>query len=400
MTKDRGLYQRSGGIWWMNVRGNRESTNTTNIKLARDIIAKKRAEFAENKHLDIKRISPITLKQYIPEFITNHSKAEMNRTWKEDERILYNFFKIGTKEKGIVFEENIKLADIHIDLIKQYQTARLSKHFIIDNKSRKHLFRNPVTNDTINRDLNVLSSLLSYAEENRLIDRNILYKRKKLPKNPNRERFLSDTELDWVAKNAPRVSMDLYDVIVAYVNTGFRKQEVTSLKWPRIDFDHNSILLTATNTKSKRSRYQPMNQMLKEVLLRRKLGRDKRTNNDFVFPATKISQKGFDFRKQFEKLRELAKEPGGIADFTTHDFRRTYATIALKLTNGNLSAVQKLLGHDSPETTKKYAHTAATDLVNIVDQIGFHNVTKMTQISKQSEKEQFDSIISGVDMDS
>jgi len=60
--KDRGLFKRgSSDHWWIrfadrNGRLIRESTGTTSKKLAREILAKKKALAAENRHLDVKKI--------------------------------------------------------------------------------------------------------------------------------------------------------------------------------------------------------------------------------------------------------------------------------------------------------------------------------------------------------
>lgn len=373
-------------------------TGKDSKKLAEAIHAKKLVEIAEDKFMDVKHTSDVTLEDYIDPFINGNSKPKGNRAWQEDKRILQHILKTGNKNKsGVfspVFPQAIKLADLGPIYIDNYETTRLGEHWQEGEKTP----RPAVSNSTVNRYLDVLSSLLSYALKKGIIDKNILYKRTSLPENPARERHLSDAELDWVSVNAPRVSIDLYDLMICYINLGFRKAEVTSLEWEMIDFNNNSILLTATNNKSKKKRYQPMNKMLREVLLRRKMTRDPLSK--FVFPAVRKKDSGKDFTKEFNKLRALAAKANGIADFTIHDLRRSFATKALKQSKGNLIAVKKLLGHASASTTERYVFTPDQDLADVVEMVGFDNSTKMTHPNRKSEKEQFNNLVSQVDIDS
>ena len=59
-------------------------------------------------------------------------------------------------------------------------------------------------------------------------------------------------------------------------------------------------------------------------------------------------------------LRELC-EKAGVEPFTPHDARRSYASRLLE--NGfDLAEVQKLMHHESPETTARYDHRERTKL--------------------------------------
>src|SRR5436309_246572 len=65
-NKDKGLFKRSGSPnWWIrysdrNGHISRMSTGTTMKSLARDILNKKKAAVAENRHLDVKKIPNTT----------------------------------------------------------------------------------------------------------------------------------------------------------------------------------------------------------------------------------------------------------------------------------------------------------------------------------------------------
>jgi len=68
---DRGLYRRRGSPhWWVryadrNGRIIRESTNTKEKKMARQILEKKKVLVAENRHLDVKKVPKTTFYELV-----------------------------------------------------------------------------------------------------------------------------------------------------------------------------------------------------------------------------------------------------------------------------------------------------------------------------------------------
>lgn len=56
----------------------------------------------------------------------------------------------------------------------------------------------------------------------------------------------------------------------------------------------------------------------------------------------------------FSRVLERRARQAGVARFTPHDLRRTFATWLLEVTD--LLTVQKLMGHARPETTVRYDH--------------------------------------------
>lgn len=63
-------------------------------------------------------------------------------------------------------------------------------------------------------------------------------------------------------------------------------------------------------------------------------------------------------------LRELG-ERAGVAKCNPHKFRHTALTLFYKNSNGNLFLTQMLAGHESPTTTRIYAHMNTVDLEDV-----------------------------------
>jgi site-specific recombinase XerD len=64
-------------------------------------------------------------------------------------------------------------------------------------------------------------------------------------------------------------------------------------------------------------------------------------------------------KKAFARIKDAA----GITDnFRIHDLRHSFASILINSGNATLYDVQHLLGHQSPQTSTRYAHLASTRL--------------------------------------
>ena len=62
----------------------------------------------------------------------------------------------------------------------------------------------------------------------------------------------------------------LYNVVMAALETGCRKQELLSLQWSQVHWERNELFLPGTKTKTKRPRRIPISEALHAVLVRRR----------------------------------------------------------------------------------------------------------------------------------
>jgi len=115
--------------------------------------------------------------------------------------------------------------------------------------------------------------------------------------------------------------------------------EILSLRWSQVNFERKVLVLE--KTKSKKTRFVPMNQVLCEELSRLKNGNGA---SEYVFGYKSV-------RSGFENACKRAK----IYDCTFHDLRRTFGTRLLEC-GIDIVTIQKLYGHSNPMVTQRYLH--------------------------------------------
>ncbi len=133
------------------------------------------------------------------------------------------------------------------------------------------------------------------------------------------------------------------DLLVFLLFTGLRRNEAAGLKWTDIDFDAETIFIE--DTKDRQPHMLPMTQPLRQILERRRKARC----NELVFPSKRTKGQARDLRSDLDKIAEEA----GI-EFTVHDLRRTFITIAESL-DIPYYAIKRLANHkDSSDVTVGY----------------------------------------------
>ena len=112
------------------------------------------------------------------------------------------------------------------------------------------------------------------------------------------------------------------DYLLLILFTGLRREEAAKLRWSQIDF--NSQSLTIADTKNNTPHTLPLSDFLFNLLQKRKTG----SKPDGVFVFTGSGKHGYivEPRKAMARITELS----GV-EFTLHDLRRTFITIAESL---------------------------------------------------------------------
>ncbi|WP_218814603.1 tyrosine-type recombinase/integrase [Rickettsiella endosymbiont of Dermanyssus gallinae] len=124
------------------------------------------------------------------------------------------------------------------------------------------------------------------------------------------------------------------DYFLFVLFTGLRREEAATVRWENVDF--KDFTLTVTKTKNGQVHTLPLSTFLYELLLRRK----NETISDFVFPATN-GKKGH-LTEPRKAMLKVAKESG--IEFTVHDLRRTFITLAESL-DIPVYVLKRLLNH-------------------------------------------------------
>ena len=205
---------------------------------------------------------------------------------------------------------------------------------------------------TANRHLSLLSKLFKLAVQWERIAKNPCQGIKKFQENNQRERFLSQDEIQRMFQ---AMETEPNRVIVAALKflllTGVRREEALQAKWEFVDLERGTLFLP--DTKSGKSRTVILNPDALTLLQEQ----PRQAGNPYVFPG-KVAGKALNNPiKGFHRILKAA----GIENLRIHDLRHSFASLAVN-SGATLYQVQHLLGHASSQTTQRYAHLADSTL--------------------------------------
>jgi integrase len=159
----------------------------------------------------------------------------------------------------------------------------------------------------------------------------------------------SDDELRWMLQAADTLGYPFGPCWKLVILTASRREEVATMQWEHIDREKREWFVPAETMKNATDHWVPLSDAAMEVL------DSLPTSKGYVFTTTGTTPiSGFSkVKKRLDgAMREIAEkergEPVEIANFWTHDLRRTAATGMQKL--GTRSDVtEAILSHKSPE---------------------------------------------------
>lgn len=300
----------------------------TNRRQAERALASRKGEIVQGK-FSLEKIKPTP---YFEDFSEEYLEwAKVNhRSWERMDQWCIK------KLKGFLGRR--RLGEITTWLIEKYKAQR----------------KDEVASATINRDLSVLSSMLSRAIEwGRLIDHPMKGGRvKKFREESLKERILSEEEEGTLISVC---SGWFKDMVIVALDTGMRLSELMNLKWEEVDFNRGEVAVR--NTKSGKDRRIPLTERVMSVL------KERRENNgtiEYVFPRAKGKQP-WRVRSAFVRACEKAS----IKGLRFHDLRHTCAT---RLVTGgvDLATVQKFIGHQDVRMTLRYSHPSSEEMKKAV----------------------------------
>ena len=152
-------------------------------------------------------------------------------------KIDFSFFptlNIVVRNASFEIENNNKISgtldsiSIYPKLIQLINKKIEIKEIVINSPRSKFFGENPVTNVKFLEENNQIERVLTLDEQERLISFSPPY---------------------------------LKPIIQTALNTGMRKSEIISLRWPNVDLENNIITIAATNSKSKRIKRIPTNSL-------------------------------------------------------------------------------------------------------------------------------------------
>ena len=160
-----------------------------------------------------------------------------------------------------------------------------------------------------------------------------------------RQRFLSEQELRRLARvlDSHKTRHRYHAAFIRLLLlTGCRKSEIATLAWS--DYREGRLFLRDSKTGPRTVWLSTPARAVLDSLPRK---------DKWVFPSPR--QQGPMTAAVFDKFWGRIREEAGIADVRLHDCRHTYASIAI-MAGESVTTTARLLGHNDPGTTLKYAH--------------------------------------------
>jgi len=168
----------------------------------------------------------------------------------------------------------------------------------------------------------------------------------------------------WVASQKDQC---LYDYLVCIFDTKGRVSEINRLSWEDVSLSEglepwkrSHVILWTRKKKGGNitPRQVPLTKRLYEILLKRWKERDKTV--PYIFHAEYVGRDGSKqvgpYSRRWRVMKNLCKE-AGVKDFGYHSLRHLGASIMGNSSKVSISAIQRILGHESPKTTEIYLHS-------------------------------------------
>lgn len=123
------------------------------------------------------------------------------------------------------------------------------------------------------------------------------------------------------------------DYLLFVLFSGLRRREAASLRWEQVDLEHETVRIL--DTKNGKPLTLPLSTQLKGVLVNRRMSRI----SQWVFPGKQHDRPIAEPKGHVRRVAEIS----GV-DFTIHDLRRTFITVAESLDISKM-AIQTLVNH-------------------------------------------------------
>ncbi len=287
-------------------------------------LAKRVSLIAENRYLDVKKDSRVTLGELIEKYKENYGQQRSFNNWK--------VFCIERWKEH--FGKETLLSNIRYVDLESY---------------RNQLLRSMTQHGTIrtvastNRETAALHHVFTKAVEWELVEKSPFTGKKSLLMKENNKRFRFLTE-DEIVKLLGECPTYLQRIVETALLTGMRKGEILPLKWEQI---RNGFIYLQQHIKTDEARQIPVCGRLAELFM--EIRKEQGLKSPWVF--TYQGKPVEDCKTAFNAALKRA----GIRDFHFHDLRHTAAS-HLVMRGASLKEVQEILGHKTMTMTLRYAH--------------------------------------------
>jgi integrase len=343
MKLPRGIYERSGILYirFQDERGNicRESTHQSSIKVAQDILSKRKTEVAQGMYFATRRFEKVLF-----------SELE-NNWWKGHGQYTRSCFRY-LRDRITCEFGSLRARDVEVPTIRTFFAE---------------LERREYSPAYINSHRTMLNSIFNYAIKNREYDRNPV---ESIPQFRERERTRLLALEEWQRLLAAcNGNPELRCFVIIAAVTTMRKSEILQRPWREVHLDGGFPYIEIPITKNDDSKIIPLPGVaVQEMKALPSFGK-----SEYLFPgvpthyrpdASKFKKPHrWDIKDAFAKARKKA----GLKDLHIHDLRHLGPSILLAQGVPD-SVVAKVTGHRSA-ALKRYQHLSESFRKQTVDLI-------------------------------
>jgi integrase len=275
-----------------------------------------------------KKLTPtykeFTTDQYIPYVKTR------KRSWDKDQSMLKRIIPV--------------FGDYRLDEMKRLQIQTFHTALRDDGLSAA----------TCDHHIKLIRHSLNLAVEWELLDKNPADKIPLFMEDNNKERYMTDVELNRLLKVLDSYSNQTISKLMLFLlSTGARRSEALKAKWCDVDIDTRTWRIPAANSKSKKIHAKPLNEKALEILAQLK----EEQSSEYLFTNIKTGKPYVNVNKPWYSIRKAA----GMPELRMHDLRHNYASMLVN-DGRTLYEVQHILGHSNPKVTQRYAHLSTKTL--------------------------------------
>jgi integrase len=271
---------------------------------------------------------------------------------------------------GIARPHHIYHLKFLLPFFSEFPALRLTKS-LTDEFRRARQAGKSIKDATVNRDLSVLRHILYWAVDEQLVAANPLARMKMARERHTRRQVLSvaeEQQLLGAAKGHLRL------MIIAALDTGMRRGEITGQHWEDVDFSRKLLSVTRSKTPEGESREIPLTERLRELLLHNR----------------KVGGLVIDFRGKPVRIIKTtwrtALKKAGIRRVRFHDLRHTFNTRLMEA--GVMQEIRMaLMGHSTGSRVHAtYTHIelpAKREAIQKLEQWTIHQEQQMKDENKE-----------------